>query len=533
MKKSAAFFISASCGFLSLALEIEWIRYVSLALQGLPHAFSFTLGAYLFGIAGGAAIGKIISKRAKNIPAIIAFILAISALADLVLVFFLPATASTFLPATFKDPISIIGFFGSTGLLIVITAALKAIVFPLVHHVASNAIVGKVGQSMSHIYFANVMGATLGPLVVGFWALEFFGLQNAILIEAFLTGALALFAWLASDGWREKQFMTSTVSLGVCFASILLIAWIPERVTFSAAKGSIPKDHSIVSIIENRHGVIYTSRQNGNTSVQEDITFGMGAYDGKTNTDLRKNTNIISRAYVLASLRPKAKRILVVGLSSGAWTRVLQGFPEVEVIDVVEINAGYPKLIAQYPHLKPILSDSRVRFHFDDARHWLKTNRAEPYDLIVMNTTFHYRAYTSFLLSIDFMQLVKSFLAPQGIVAWNTTGSVDSLFTASKVFPEVRSYITLGVAGDVGFSQNIEAHRETFYRIAQADFTLKKGELTSEVAITQMLRQPFLTLAEVEKAVGRQGQLISIDNMITEYRYGVVSFHKPLVETTR
>jgi spermidine synthase len=533
MNKLTAIIVSAGCGFLSLALEIEWVRYMAFVMHTLPYSFSFTLGAYLFGIAGGAAIGKIISQKSQNIPNAIAIALALSAIVDCALVFALPVIAGAFLPLEWHRVPSLIGFFSIVTFLIVLTSALKAIVFPLVHHVASKASVGQVGQSMSHIYFANVMGATLGPLVVGFWALEAFGLQKALLLEAFCTGLLALYAWLATT----KSLRTSLWAPTLAAFSLVIIAFTSvagdEKVISSAAKGTIPATHQLQTMLENRHGVIYTARKKGETSDLDDMTLAMGAYDGRTNLNLRPNSNGVSRVYLLAALQPKPKRILFVGLSSGAWCRVLMGFPGVEHIDVLEINPGYRDLILGYPHLAVLFKDPRVSFHFDDGRRWLKNNKPAPYDLIVMNTTQHYRAYTSYLLADDFMQLMKANLAKDGILAWNPTGSIDSLYTVSTLFPKVMRYGNMGIAADFDFVPRMSANKDVFYNVDVGASSLKRGEAESEKAVKNLLDLPLISLEEAQKIAGRKGELITIENMLPEYKYGSLSFQKILPSDQR
>ncbi len=42
------------------------------------------------------------------------------------------------------------------------------------------------------------------------------------------------------------------------------------------------------------------------------------------------NPNRLNRLYRLALLKPDAKRVLFIGLSTGAWVGAMQGSPNVE-----------------------------------------------------------------------------------------------------------------------------------------------------------------------------------------------------------
>jgi len=137
---------------------------------------------------------------------------------------------------------------------------------------------------------------------------------------------------------------------------------------------------SIPFLLENRHGIIHTARND----ILGDAIFGGNLYDGRINIDPVLDSNRITRAYLLATLSSTPKRILQIGLSGGAWARVLSAFPGLEHMDIVEINPGYIKLVEQYDIVSPILGDSRISIHIDDGRRWLQHYHGVPYDIIVI-----------------------------------------------------------------------------------------------------------------------------------------------------
>ncbi|HEY6926982.1 MAG TPA: hypothetical protein VI653_26130, partial [Steroidobacteraceae bacterium] len=87
--------LSLLIGFLSLSEEILWVRVAGFAYETLPPAFSFVLACYLVGIAGGAAVGKRLCGRSKNLYAAAAVLLAAAALVAAVT----PATIGRLVPA--------------------------------------------------------------------------------------------------------------------------------------------------------------------------------------------------------------------------------------------------------------------------------------------------------------------------------------------------------------------------------------------------------------------------------------------------
>lgn len=149
--KRIAWLLSFTVGFFSMAQEIVWVRLSGFALETLPQAFSFVLAMFLMGISLGALLGKILCSRFTNLTFIAGWILLLSGLLDLVLVTCIPFMFFL-LRAT------------GLGILIFISATIKGMIFPIAHHIGST-IGNALGRSISWVYFANIMGSTLGPLM--------------------------------------------------------------------------------------------------------------------------------------------------------------------------------------------------------------------------------------------------------------------------------------------------------------------------------------------------------------------------------
>jgi len=219
--------------------------------------------------------------------------------------------------------------------------------------------------------------------------------------------------------------------LGVVLAVLILLPvasrFYPllfERLIF----GTRPEaSDPFVHVVENRNGVIAVTRGTAG--------FGGGVYDGNFNIDPANDVNFVIRPYSLASFVPDPKRIFVVGLASGSWAQILANHPQLQAMDVVEINPGHLQLISQYAEVRSVLRNPKVRIYIDDARRWLVAHPAERYDAIVANGSYHWRDHSTHLLSAEFMQLIRAHLKPGGIYFYNTTESDDAIATGLHVFP--------------------------------------------------------------------------------------------------
>jgi spermidine synthase len=180
-------------------------------------------------------------------------------------------------------------------------------------------------------------------------------------------------------------------------------------------------------VVENRNGVVAV--------LSNAAVFGGGVYDGHFLINPKHDSNFIIRVLALNALHPRPRRMLIIGLASGSWAQVLANHPELESMDIVEINPGYLRLIPQYPVVHSLLTNPKVHVYVDDGRRWLIAHPEEKYDLIVANTTYHWRDHASTLLSAEFFRMVRPHLNAGGIYYFNTTESDETMATALSVFP--------------------------------------------------------------------------------------------------
>ena len=490
----APHFLSFATGFLSLSQEILWIRLFGFANESMPQAFSFVLAAYLLGIALGARIGKEASTGARNLWVVSGLVLMASAVFDLASPWLYGAVAHTA-----EDWQKACG-----GVLVMSTAALKAVVFPIAHHLGSDQAGDRVGRSMSRVYVFNIAGSALGPIVTGFVLLDMLTTQQCFAVAAALTfcvGALCLLGH-----WPARRI----AALGAAGIFLCGLAWVnPGSLMQLVATDA----GSIKRIVETRHGIV-TVYEGGNSG---DAVYGGNVYDGRTNLDPVVNSNHIDRLLVLPALQEQPRRVLMIGLSIGSWLKLATSFPGVEQIDVIEINPGYLRAMEGYPRQLSALSDARVHLHIDDGRRWLKGQRGAMYDLVVANTTWHWRAYGSNLLSREFLSEVQAHMAPGAILAYNSTGSPDVLRTAVAVFGNAYRYEGFILAGDHDFRPRLRTQR-AFDRLKSLKLDGAPLFPAGRDAVIQgFLDRPFIDVAQEQAQYPRPLNIITDDNMLTEY----------------
>ena len=411
---------AALAGFIALGYEILWYRVISFTSGGLAKSFAVLLGTYLAGIACGAALAQKLCRLRTATSAhayltwIGAFVVAAN-VAGFMVVPFLANTAAWW------------GWAGALPLVFA-AAALLGAVFPLIAH-ATMAPDAHSGEHVSYLYLSNIIGSAAGSFVVGFVLMDFFPVQKLTAGLAVL-GVLAGAALLAAGRVSSQRLMTSLAGCVVIIAAVWLSApalflHVYEKLQFK--RGWVEGSLAFTHVIETRSGVI--------TVTPDQTIFGGGIYDGKFNTDLVHDSNLIVRAYAISAFHPAPRNVLMVGLSSGSWAQVIASHPQVEKLTIVEINPGYLRLIPQYPEVASVMNNPKVETIIDDGRRWLLRNPHRKFDLIVINSTYHWRSNATNLLSREFLELVRQHLNPGGVHYYNTTQSLDVLKTGATVFP--------------------------------------------------------------------------------------------------
>jgi spermidine synthase len=404
-------------GFIALAYEIVWYRVYSFTTGGKASTFALMLAFYLVGIAIGSVVvqNRCSGQLGKTLPQ------TLSAAAYVVLL----GSIGAFLlgPSVAHAVVHIP--FGLTYFFVPISAGLLGSAFPLLAH-ATIASGRGAGKGISYLYLSNILGSTLGSFLVGFVILNYWS-TRATCTLLLCIGCMA-FLTLAVLSRPHTKWLSITVS---CAAGLILVA--SSRPLYSGMYERLLGSHEpnidrqFPEFVENRSGEIAV--------LKDGTVYGGGVYDGQFNTDLIRDTNGIYRPFAIAGMHPHPAKVLIIGLSSGSWAQVVANNPEVKDITIVEINPGYLPLIEKHGDVESLLRNPKVHIVIDDGRRWLVSHPDLRFDFILMNTSHHWRANASNLLSREFLGLIRSHLNPGGIEYYNTTTSKEAIATGFSVFP--------------------------------------------------------------------------------------------------
>lgn len=515
--------IAFASGFLSLYAEVIWMRLMAYSFSQTARINSTVLCVFLVGIAIGSKTGKNFCNAYQKNPS-----------------YLYSCISGAFLLSFFTDISSfslglIPTFFGI--LLIFISAYSKAIILPIAHHLYSSEIKSdNLGKSISTVYISNIIGSSIAPLLLCFLFLEYLSTQACFLMLAFLSLAISIISSVKNPNkFFIFPFPNKITHIPTKFIKILFVSALPlfmmvniKYPTFILK--NIFENNSIHTktstprkFIESRHGVITLAKSK---SPDSDYIFSGLVYDGRINHHLENNPNMLERAYILPAMHKNPKKILVIGLSSGSWLKVLSAISGVTKIDVIEINPSYITVVKDNPIYHNTLTDPRIHFHFQDARQYLRKS-PEKYDLIVGNLSFYWRSYATTLISTESIALMKSRLEINGILALNTTSCMDILYTMSQHFQFSYLY---GHNFAYGSDQDIKANINDggFSRI----MAMTNPDNTPFIApenrrwVTHYLNKRVYSVNEVIKIGNYSPHVITDYNMFTEFKE--VNQHKTI-----
>jgi spermidine synthase len=491
-------------GFLSLSLEIIWIRVVDFTRHGQPDTFGFVLSAFLVGIALGAfAAGRLVLRKGDNVFRLTSYLLILTAFFSYLSI---PLVAEII-------TVSYQAGFLLCLLLIALVACAYGMIFPLLCHAAAGP-TEPAGRSVSYVYFANILGATLSPLLTGLYFFDHFSLSAIVAGIAVMSAMTALVLFAISSHSKRKTwiflFAVITFSIFALQTNSVLYQDIYAKLLY---KNNWHKKQPFKYVVENRSGLITVeaSKYGG------DVIYGGGVWDGRFYLDPVFPISSIDRAYLVSAIHRQPREVLEIGLSSGSWALVLDAYEPIESLDIVEINHGYPEVIRHYPQHRRLFDSDKANLHFDDGRRWLNRNPARTFDLVVMNTSWHERNNITNLLSADFLQIVKSHLKPDGVIYYNTTNSEDAIYTAAQIFKHIVRYQTFIAASDSPFNMSEKEARSNIQKFIKEPM---KSMYQTRIHPPLFQRLAATPLDDIADDYRNKSDLVVItdDNMATEFR---------------
>jgi spermidine synthase len=474
-------------GLTALGYEIVWYRILGVMLHGTVYVF----GTILFVFLAGNAFGSLLAGRqidgGRCLERFAACQLAISAFT---FVFFAvmghlswvpplkQLTAASFFTTFHPAPELIAGVVDRFTLYSLFdiafwTVAMLGVPTILMGYGFTNLLragighVESVGRSIGTVYVANIAGATIGSLSIGFLVLHYFGSENVLKLLVFLGAVVPILLWMQT---RHRSVTENSappapaMSRAVFAASILIVVTaiaFPGRTQI--LKAIHFADHRAVSfaVAEDRTGVVALRQQSAVIAFpQESVILGEPRLyiDGSHHGDVSEVSAIDDWGTKVAlAAHATPTRVLSIGLGDGQMAATAVLWPDVREVTVVELNSALARMMRDTAPGKTVLTSPKVNYVIDDGRRWLLANPAEKFDVILMFPLHAAHAYSGNLYSLEFLEIAARHLNDDGILFLRTVDLYSTARTVATVFPHVlRLDSSMYIAGRSAFRLNAE-----------------------------------------------------------------------------
>jgi len=421
----------AIVGATAMAYEIGWTRLLSTQLGSSTYAFTLMLATFLTGIVLGSAIFERWNRRREATRTTFALTQTVTALAALAFLILFPRIVEVLPPILRATHESFRGLvlaqFATSALVMLPAAIVFGFNFPAVTLlIAGNRSASASGpvahkNAVGRAYAWNTLGAIVGAMATGFWLLPRMGSFHLLAATAAANLVLAAVLSVASTPRRKLLFAANLALLiAVAFIGISNYFNDPAMAAFNTVMYWNLYDRPL-TLRENAHIVdivYFADGLNSTISVARTDDYIALRTNGKVDAS---NHDVTTQRLLghLGALAHPPRRVLLIGFGSGMTASALASNPELERLDVVEIE---PAVIDAAPLLaqlnRNVLRDPRVHVTLDDARNFLFTTR-ERYDLIVSEPSNPWIAGVATLFTREFYRVAQTRLAPGGaLVQW-------------------------------------------------------------------------------------------------------------------
>jgi spermidine synthase len=416
--------IFACSGFVSIAYEVVWFRFLTNVSTSSVFAFSGMLGVYLLGLVIGALVcARFLAPRKDQLLryfAVTQLLIAVAATLTVAILgkartleAALSPIISALVPlpaqAFFGDDVS---FFLTCAVALLLPTTLIGISFPLASELTVNRM-SALGRKIGSLYALNTIGGVLGSLAAGFLLIPWLGSQWALTALIFLNLLLFVATALSQPDLLGARSLWRQGAIAAGVIAVSLVIFTPhylERV-LTAMKGA-----HVLELRETRQATF---------AVVEYHDKAAGTYQQLVvNSKSYANNRLEGRRYMAAMghypvllHQGPVETAVVICIGTGTTVGAVSTHGELQSIDAVDLA---PTVFQFAPHFVPInkrfYQNPKVHQIVADGRHFLLGTK-ETFDVITLEPPPPHDAGVVNLYTEEFYALAKRKMRPGAVLA--------------------------------------------------------------------------------------------------------------------
>ncbi|HKC56710.1 MAG TPA: fused MFS/spermidine synthase [Vicinamibacterales bacterium] len=461
---SVPFVLTASgvVGFAFFLMELVWYRMLGPLLGGTVFTFSLILAIALAGIGLGGLVYALAGSN-NRAPSLRGFawsclleagaIAAAYAIGDRLAV--LALVLQPLGHAAFAAEVA--GWGVVTAIVVLPAAVIAGYQFPMLI-----ALLGhgrqRVGQQIGLAYAANTIGAIAGSLAGGFGLIPWLSAPGAWRFAALSLVVLGAAAMLWSSTRRSVRMLVPQTMLAVA-TLVLLTGTGPTGVWrhsgIGAGRSTLTAITSANQLKAWKHAELRAVVWDGDgtessVALKRSLTGYAFFVNGKSDGSARGDAGTQVMSGMLGPiLNPRARRSMVIGLGTGSTAGWLGAIPQMERVDVVELEPLILDVARACRDVnRNVMENPKVRITIGDARETLLTT-TNTYDVIASEPSNPFRAGVASLFTSEYYRAASNRLTPDGLfIQWIQAYEIDSrtlrtvYATMASAFPYVETWET-------------------------------------------------------------------------------------------
>ncbi len=495
-------------GFVGVAIEILWARYLPLMITSSVYAYTLPLVVILLGIGLGSLVIAPLCDRSRHPVVVFGCLQAFTGLSVLVAMK-LPRDIWTALAQAAPELISANHFMGLHGAMLLPGALASGASFPLVVRLVSKN-VADVSWTIGRLTAINTIGSIASAVIMA-WGLSWLGLDLALRT---VTGMAIVGGCVAFAAGVGRQTSRRVAALLIAFS---IIGW---GLAATLLKTRLPHDHlssegTLLEVVEGQGASLAV------VQLEDKVLLGIDRLWQGSN---KKNQQTFA-GHLPMLLRGDGNGmdVLVVGMGTGqAAGRFLLW--DVHRLDCLDVEVAVFDFARRY-FGATWLDDPRVRALTEDGRDYIRHSQAR-YDVIGIEVGQLFRPGVISFYTEDFYQRLRQRLEPGGLVTQfvpvrmlSTPQVLDIVATFISVFPQSQlwfngpEFVLIGRRADA-FALDIpsleerlgrpEIRRDLHYR---HPLDANTGWLNESDSVLGS----FLAAAEDLRALSRGGRILADD----------------------
>lgn len=403
-------------GFILLALEVVWFRYMLLTRSGTSAIFALMLAIVLVGISVGGLISSRITLSKNRLQWLTLSLPLLGAITLSLSFYFFDKIFTTYFSQLDTD---LTLFTLAAMVLMLPSCILSGMMYPLFGEVLYQRLAHST-QATGMLTFTNTMGAAIGSGVATFILLPRLGIETAILVLGLGYILAAAFVYMNQRAAGQTNKPLLKVYLPLLFATVVLLVSFP----FGALQGAYQTFAKVK--LPNEQLIKIKEGMNETLQYYQQQRFGQPLYFRLvTNHFSMSGNDFVGKRYMkLYAYFPyifnrQIKDVLQISYGVGSTAEAISRLNSVEHFDVVDISEDILNLSSIIHTATGIfpLQDKRTEVHLEDGRFFLQTSQRQ-YDLITGEPPPPKNAGIVNLYTQEYFELIYQRLKPKGMVTY-------------------------------------------------------------------------------------------------------------------